>query len=311
MLNNTTALQRIKYYIEARVSDILYHSTGIWNVLSMLEENKIALTSSLGTGADAQQQSKGKYFFLSTTRSKLGQYHFPISKHQAGTCLIVLDGRQLMLDGFSGKPVDYWGPEYKRSKNEMEDRIVSSKSEIKPATKYIKEIHIFFDTKEDRSRDQYRLDNITRVLRKTLLLGKKNGIGMFVYDDPQAFNLLNKAKTVSVADMNLETPPQEPGWVRGKRQDTFAPYTELLYKTDKSQLSKYAKQIVDRHLGLWSKNEFRTIMESDIHNHRSGARGDDQANLVKFINHMKKFKLATVKDYIEAMVKKWNPNNYA
>ena len=218
-----TVLRRIHTYLTiAGLSDILYHATGIHNLYDILKTNKFALSTSLGSTADndLHNNASGKTFFLSTTRSRVGCYHYPTSKGQYGQCLLVLDGRKLMADGFSGGPVDYWGPLFERKKNEMEDRVVSARPNINNASKYIKECHIYLDTNTPK-RDT-RLHGMVRLLRKTLLLAKTSHLPVYVYADNKDFNLLRKNRAVPVSGMNLEAEPPPPPYPAYPRRNPYS-----------------------------------------------------------------------------------------
>lgn len=277
------------------LSSILYHATGIWKVFSILQNNIFLLTPSIGT--DSDNHHKNKIYFLSTTRSKVGQYHYPVTEYQSGQCLIVLDGQKLMADGFSGESINYWGHDYKSKKNEMEDRILSSKSEIPNAMKYIKEIHVLLE--QNTNADLERIDNIKRILRKTMIMCKKSEIPIFVYNDFNDFNLLQKNKANQNTNLKAETPLPEPR-SQFPRTNYFGPYIELLIQTDRNKLSNESKRL----LGRWYNERDRlTALKNEIHNNKSDERG--RPNLIKFLNIMKKLNLNSVKDVYDYIDKKW------
>ena len=124
---------------DARVSDTVYHFTSVKSAAEILLDNAFKLTPWTSSEAD----SKGKRYFLSTTRSKLGAYH-----REGGIAtgvIFVLDGTKLN-NNFKGIPTDFYqqtspGSSGKYS-DEMEDRVVSDKPDIKPLAKYVKEIHL-------------------------------------------------------------------------------------------------------------------------------------------------------------------------
>lgn len=291
----TTATQRINYYLtQARLSTILYHSTSLHALFQILEQDKFQLTPSLGTDSDNLYT---KPFFLSLTRSRVGQYHYPVSDYHSATTLLVVDGDLLERRGFTGGPVNYWGPDYKHTKNEMEDRIFSDKSEIPNAHSYIKEIHFFGAAinKRDSSSDAY-----VRLLRKALFAAKLYKIPFYIYDSAKDFNLLNKLKARTTLP-NLKTPPVD-SYYSSSRTDWFARYTELLYATDRSKLSRDAAYQLSRILGRWDNKESISSLKSDMHNSKTGT---SQPNFIKFYGHMKKFNLKDAKDVIEFIRNKW------
>ncbi len=281
--------------ISEGVSSILYQSTSIHNVKEILNRNAILLTPSIGTDSD-YSINKNKTYFLSTARSRVGQYHYPASKYHTGQCLLVLDGQKLMQDGFTGAPVNYWGSEVIHTKNEMEDRIVSSKSEIPNAMKYIKEIHILLNTQEKRDD---RLESMIRILRLIMIIGKSKAIPVFVYNNFEDFNVLRKDK--ANVDINFKnTEPKPKPFATWKRRNYFARYIELLKKSDRAQLSKDASQLLHR---WYNKRDAIIQLKATIHNDKTGP---GRENLVKFLNYMKELGLNSAEDVYDYINKKWN-----
>ena len=119
------------------VSSIVYHVTHVSNLEKILKDNQFILSSSLSNEADMRQAHK-KFFYLSVSRIKYGGYALHKDSLDAN---IVLDGDKLNQN-YEGISVDYWG--HRDNRDESEDRILSTKQIIKPASKYIKEIHIIF-----------------------------------------------------------------------------------------------------------------------------------------------------------------------
>ena len=155
-------------------SDILYHFTSAHAVENMLKNDFFSLTLAVGGLADFKVNN-GRHFFFSTTRSRSTGY-------KTGNVRLTLDGRALKQN-YKFVPVDYWGysknpddynsmSDYKQalSNNEQEDRIVSDKSKIPNASKYISEIHYFY-----RKGYNFRKDLVQ--------LSREKNIPIFVYDD--------------------------------------------------------------------------------------------------------------------------------
>ena len=102
---------RFEKYLTEGISQILYHSTSIFALEQILKSNKFNLSTDLGTGSDVSlDKNRNKFFYFSTTRHKLGGFSLDPTE---GSVMIVLDGRALS-NNFSGKPVDYWGPEFRK-----------------------------------------------------------------------------------------------------------------------------------------------------------------------------------------------------
>lgn len=115
------------------LTDIVYHFTYIENFLSIIKNNEFLLRPVISDGSFDKRFNRNKMYFLSTTRSKSVGY-------KQGTVKLVLDGRKIGHN-FKGIPIDYFNNT--SSKNtEYEDRIISDKSRISDASKFIKEVHI-------------------------------------------------------------------------------------------------------------------------------------------------------------------------
>ena len=116
---------------------ILYHYTSLHNVVDIVESDKFLLT--FASGANERLTKGKKMFYLSTTRTPVGQYGYPYYKGNI-QILIVLDSGKLSQK-YKIVPIDYWGRQQFR-KDEAEERVLSETDEI-PASPYIKEIRIY------------------------------------------------------------------------------------------------------------------------------------------------------------------------
>lgn len=136
---------------------VLYHFTDMILALDIIKENRFKLTFGYN---DSDISSSGKSFYLSTSRSPLGEYASP---HRDNFALyFVLDAGKLS-QSYEIKPVDYWAGVTHKVKDEMEDRIYSNKATI-PARPYIKEIRIYVpNIPEDKKDDRYF--NKLRIIR--------------------------------------------------------------------------------------------------------------------------------------------------
>lgn len=268
------------------LSDILYHSTSLYNVLSILKNNRLQLTPDIGTDAETGLRKKNKIYYMSFARSKMGDYHSP-SKYAGNLSLLVFDGRQLKQDGYSGSPVDYWGW---GNKDEMEDRLYSKRPYIEDAAKYITEIHTFF------KRGTYEEDTAKSVrwLRAAYIAAKKLGIAMYVYDDVDAFKMLDTRKSISISSIQYDINQEQVKPYQRMSRNFFAPYMELLSVTDKTKLSSDAKRILYNIQG-WSKNDAIRSLAADIHNER---KSPSRPNLDKFLAKVSSLKLTSVSDII-------------
>lgn len=117
-------------------SNIVYHFTSYNNALKILKHNTLALSPFLAKEAERMVIDTTKLFYLSTARSKLGNY----GQNNYSMVAFVLDGRKLS-QRYSAKAVDYWGTP---KTSEMEDRILSNKPYIKDANQYIISVDVYF-----------------------------------------------------------------------------------------------------------------------------------------------------------------------
>lgn len=124
----------------------LYHATGESALLQILQDDTIKLTFAGGTAAD-EHYNRGYPYYLSTMRAKYGNFargfSGPFGDDIPGhyDVIIHLDGDAIKNGGFKTLSMDYWGAGPGRS--EQEERIVSDKPEMKPLSKFIKDIHVY------------------------------------------------------------------------------------------------------------------------------------------------------------------------
>jgi len=296
--------QELGESITEGVSPILYHVSQIHNVRDMLTDNAIRLTPDFGTGAEKEHQPEGKIYYLSTARSKTGSYGYPVSNSQKNGAMVVFDGQALMAAGYTGKAIDYWGPEFRKlGKDEMEDRIFSKKPVIPKASKYIKEIHILFD----RDRTDHRNDHVARVLKDLGYKAKRLGVPLYIYTDQQAFALLNKAKAASVASVDApadklplpDTDIEPRGYRGGPARNYFGGWIELLKVNDASRLSKAGKDALNR-AHYFDANQG---VDADIHNARTNHQ---RPHLDKFLAVLQQFKINSTTELMTYVNNKFN-----
>lgn len=280
------------------ISNIVYHSTGLHNVVKILADNTFRLTPDIGTSSEASQRpSEEKLYYMSFSRSKTGSFHYPVSEYAVGQALIVLDGQRLMAAGYSGKPIEYWGF---GDKDEMEDRIFSTKPTIPNANKYISEIHVYFKSNErdDKDRDSIFI----RLLRKLYRQSAQLGIQIYIYDDVKHFNLLDKRHaTQKVTDLKTDVPPIKAYTSSYRRRNPFGDLMELLALDSEDKLSKNAKDRLDKMAGWYKDDTIRTI-SADVHNSRTD---DNRPKLDALIAEMKKLKIYNIPGLVDYIINKF------
>jgi hypothetical protein len=287
------------------VSSIVYHYTSLYNSAQILSGARFRLAASPGTKTELDLQKGNKPYYLSTTRSKVGDY----TLHQ-----FYKDGVVFVLNGdwfnqrYKGGAVDYWGRNrsqgagLKGRYKEMEDRVFSSEPYIafpKDPKELIKEIHILYLPDNDTRRNQYMRILLTRA--------KQMGIAHYVYEDEAAFVLQDQRKAVPLtkefiaALANPEIQKIGTGWPDRPGRDYLKGYREIYYAKDKESLSKEGRTAVDRILNYL--RDAYSGLEADIHNLKSSA----DPSLVKLIAIFKKMGINSAREYIDAMRAKWEP----
>lgn len=273
------------------ISEILYHYTRLNGLTEILKTGEFRLTPDLGTDVEKVNRQKDKIYYGSFSRSRVGRYHYPIVDVQQGATIIVVDGRKLQADGYTGAPMDYWGWGGNQN-DEMEDRVYSKQSTIPNFLKYIREVHILVSDQDTTARD-----NAVRAARLAYRTLTQRGISVYVYSSAKHLNMLNKAKAVSVKSLKTERPPEfSTGWLEGT--NWFAPYIELLKVDDRNRLSDKARKTLRMLRGLDGK----TILKNDIHNSRTGR---SRPQLDKFLNHLKANNITSVEQYVDHIVTKF------
>ena len=194
--------------IVERATDVLYHATGITSARNILRDGVFKLTPSTGSQVERKYEVPGRPYFLSTTRSRVGDYH-----RYAGSArvMFVLNGDWFNLKGYITKPVDYWysgktpdelkrgewrqiDPENKKPMwsyspertSESEDRIYSETNTI--PIDAVTTVHVYIREPDER---------LGAVIRQILIDAKKRGIKTYLYNDDNAWRLQDTRKSLS------------------------------------------------------------------------------------------------------------------
>jgi hypothetical protein len=148
------------------------------NLVNVLKNDEIMFSPALGGSADLNI-NRGKYNYLSTTRSKNSGF-------LRGDVKIVLDGRKLNQK-YKSIPVDYWGIGPKGS--EQEDRLISDETSIPNFSKYIIAIHVWV-SEDDK--------NAQRLMK----LCREMNIPIFFYKDRKDW--LNEKNRIELSPIDVE-----------------------------------------------------------------------------------------------------------
>lgn len=134
----------IKDILNERISDIVYHFTKPKFAMDIIVDDQFKLAAVFRSGSEVKLPETG-LFFLSTTRSKQGEYHL----NSDYGVMFELDGRKINQN-YKGGAVDYW---QRTHENEMEDRIIAPTPTI-PALKYISRASILIDPSDAKWGDE-------------------------------------------------------------------------------------------------------------------------------------------------------------
>lgn len=290
--------------------DIVYHFTYLNNIINILETNKITLSSALGSTADLKP-NRGKFNFLSTTRSKSSGY-------KRGNTKIVLDGQKLNYN-YKSIPLDYWGysknPKDWTDKSayiqalgsEQEDRIVSDKTTIPNFKKYILAIHV-------------NISNYKRnKLNKIKDLANQNNIPLYLYSSQE-----NWEKQINNIDINTIPQNSEEDDYHNMSSNTHyreydlasaiaynnpENYKKIIdYINDETEIKSFNEHLSKRIYEWFSinasyKDDAIAVIMSIIHNNRSTHKPEIDFLMTLLIKEMRKLKVKTIRDYLEE--KRW------
>lgn len=286
-------------HIEEGATSVLYHYTSGRPALKILQTGEFELTSSYGNKSEEKITPPGYPYYMSTTRSKVGDYHVRYPGSHA--VMFVLDGNKI-AQRYKVKPVDYWermwaSDESNQRTRESEDRVYSKTPTI-PADS-IKEIHQLV-----MGKDEHR----GPVIRNMAILAKKRGIPIFFYTDEDSWVLQDKRKAVPVSQIASELGGQMPNAYHrpSRRISSLEQWLELIMKSDQSQLSDEANKLRYNLVYYGSRHsEDDQSLRNDLHNARKPGE-TDRPYAIKLIDYMRKNGMSTI-DLKNAMVAKWSP----
>lgn len=276
---------------------IVYHYAGVSAAASILTSGVFQLSSITGNKSEEQYSMPGYPYFLSTTRSKVGDYH-----RYAGSSAVmfVLDGNWLN-QRYKTKAVDYWDrswnyPGSPRT-SESEDRVFSKTSEMSIGG--VTAVHVLI-----KEQSEYRSPEV----RTILISAKKRGIATYLYTDEDAWRLQNTRRAV--------TPGQAAPLLKGQQPKGYTPsrpptiyleaWMELIYKKNKAELSPRAEKL--RHDLVYYGSRYPNE-DSGLGTDMSNARkpsSTDYPTAVKINEYMRQNKIPNTVALKNAMVAKWD-----
>lgn len=270
-------------------SPILYHKTGIHNLIGILKSKKLDLSPSQRSSVEVNMNREYPFYF-SFGRTLTAKYN----KLSVGTAQLVFDGNVL---GSRHKfvPVDYWGEDYRKHSGgdyEQEDRLVSDKAKIDLIG--LKEVHCYLSGNLS--------DTQKRQSRTLLLLCKRMGVKLYVYTNQKAAQYMKRSESLPLQALNLKTDkPIVRYRERPDKRDSGAhAVVELLLKKAGQQLSEPA----DRYLRYIHYGEFETQYSIVIGSYLNSS-GKEKNKVLDLIQLTKKLKLKTAKEVAAYIKAKW------
>ncbi len=280
-------------------TDILYHSTIITAAIKILKSGKFELTMGSGNPSEKKWEHKDSRYYLSTSRTKSGDYH---QRPGDEGVMLVLDGRWIN-QRYTVKPMDYWERDWLPGgrTSETEDRIYSKESSM-PSTP-IQAIHMLH-TEEGNT----GWSGGTGRARTLALLAKTKGIPLYIYNDKKAYLLQNTRKAISVKDAATSFKGSKVYSGDARKSRYMKLWIELYHKKSFKDLSpdgvKKAKQIVGQQYSDNVDFGLSNDMRNDM---RPNAVG--YPYVVKIEKIMRKERLKSIQDFVDMLVAKWKPIN--
>ena len=293
---------RLQELFEA-ATDIVYHYTSTHNAARILKDGTFKLSASTFSKAEHSYAPKGYDYFLSTSRSKVGDYHRYVG---TGGVMFVLDGRWLSAR-YPVKPVDYWERAWQHSPDrtrETEDRVFSKQPEI--SIDCVTAVHILL-----KEQDEAR----SPLTRTIMIAAKIRKIPTYFYTDEAAWRTQNTAKSVTVGDAKdmLKGQQRIPSYQRPVRglparrgdhpwgKSSILDWVELLNKKPGQTLSPTADKI---RYNVMYYGDMSSQLQNDLYNARQPRSTEyDIAN--KFIAYLKSNNM-TLTQVVDAIKAKWS-----
>lgn len=230
---------KVQEIITEGATDILYHYTGTSSAARIFQDGAFKLSRTTGNPSEESYAPPGYPYFLSTSRSKVGDYHRWVG---TGGVMFVLNG-QWFGQRYPVKPIDYWERSWQHSPDrtrEAEDRVFSKESEI--PLDGVTAVHVLLK-EQDESRSP--------LTRSILIEAKKLGIPTYLYTDEAAWRLQDTRKTVSVSQAgDLLSGPQSSGRMQRPMRgitdydrNSMLDWIELIRKQPGQPLSKTADKL--------------------------------------------------------------------
>jgi hypothetical protein len=289
------------YILNEATADIVFHFTGIANIINILSENEMMLSPAVGIRAD-QEVNKNKFYYLSMTTTGAVNTGYARSISDKGKVRIVFDGRKLKQNFKTGR-VDYWqaarqpdgtkdGFDRAHRFNEMEDRIFSDKPAIENVNRYINRIDILIEDSE-----------VSDSIRHIQYLANQKGIALNVYIKKDHINLNLTDKAVKVEPLaEIELNDRKLSFYVTRLLSLLFYKNEELTTTVLNTLTSDFGEIVEaKSIDRYRLNsiDFLHGVNADIGNVRSSGNKAERYVLDELFKDMKRNKCRNLQDYID------------
>ena len=285
---------RLQEFLIESVTDVVYHYTSTLKALKILQSGEFQLASVTGNRSEEHYAPEGHPYFLSLTRSRVGDYHRWVG---SGAVMFVLDGRWINAR-YRGGPIDYWDRAWLHSggtrTRESEDRVFSREPGIPvdPVTA----IHVLLKEQDEWS---------SPATRKILLLAKQRGIPAWFYTDEAAWRLQDTRKSIRPGDAGAVLRGADPSRVTRPPRDYLKRWLELINRTATRQLSKDADKLRYNILvyGAYEPRGDQNL-GVDLSNARKPDAGD-RPTAIKIIDYMRQQGYQHTYELKNAIAEKW------
>lgn len=317
---------RTHEFITEGASSVLYHKTSIYAALTIIKNGEFQMSSTVGNPTEEALAPKGYPYYLSATRTKVGDYHRWVGSSAA---MFVLDGNRIS-NNYRVEPVDYWytdsrniknefgqypkwnevNPEYKKSgwqhsperTRESEDRIFGKTNTL--STDCVREIHVLIAEQDDRH---------SETARQLLIAAKTSGIATYLYNDAKAWRLQDTRKSITPGEAaellrgHRREPPymKRPNRGQGRGDDAYGRsnllmWIELIKKKPGMPLSKGADKI---RYNLQYYGDMSGQLKNDFFNAKK-PDSPEYPLVVKLGDYLNKNNL-TINDLTDRLKTKW------
>ena len=255
--------------VNERVTDIVYHGTGLIELRQILEQDKVMTSVAQGVRSDSKL-NKDKFFFFSTARS-VNTFREAFGLPQKAA-VMVLDGRKLS-QRYKAAAVDYWGPGF-MDQDETEDRIVTDDPYIEDFSQYIKEVRILFPVKSFRSVSHAENNSV----EKSLNILKAKGIPVKILTKEKYF-FINNPKDYMTTKEEWAEFLKKSGYSIGEKRPEDDVGTNLRKATpfnDSANLAELIKMVENGNLdfSVFPSNDKVTQIKNDLYKHLVDPDGD-------------------------------------